>query len=69
MNELIETTVTDDNFKQEVLESDLPVLVDFWADWCGPCKMIAPAISQIAEEYKDKIKVCKLNVEQGPQTA
>lgn len=60
---------TDNNFKKEVLESDLPVLVDFWATWCTPCKMIAPAIEELAEEYKDKIRVGKLNVEEGAGTA
>mgnify|MGYP001770150021 FL=1 len=58
-----EVTLTAENFKQEVLESKIPVLVDFWAEWCMPCKMIGPAISQIAETYKDKIKVGKLNVD------
>ena len=58
-----EVTLTAENFKQEVLESKIPVLVDFWAEWCMPCKMIGAAISQIAETYKDKIKVGKLNVD------
>ena len=61
--------LNDGNFKQEVLESDLPVLVDFWAEWCGPCRMIGPSIDQIADEYFGKLKVCKLNVEEGPNTA
>ena len=64
-----EIIVNDDNFKQEVLESDSPVLVDFWAEWCGPCKMIAPMIGEVAEEYKGKLKVCKLNVEEAPKTS
>ena len=59
----------DKNFKQEVLKSDLPVLVDFWAVWCGPCLMAAPAVEQIAKEYKGKLKVCKLNVDEAPKTA
>lgn len=65
----MEIIVDDKNFKQEVLESDLPVLVDFWAEWCAPCLMIAPIIEEIAREYKDRLKVCKLNVETGPQTS
>ena len=69
MDEKFEIMVNDENFKQEVLEADVPVLVDFWADWCGPCKMIAPTIEEIAKEYSGKVKVCKLNVEEGPQTA
>lgn len=58
-----EITLTSDNFKKEVLESSIPVLVDFWAEWCMPCKMLSPFIAQIAEAYKDKIKVGKLNVD------
>lgn len=58
-----EVTLTAENFKQEVLESKIPVLVDFWAEWCMPCKTIGPALAQIAETYKDKIKVGKLNVD------
>ncbi|MFH1577756.1 MAG: thioredoxin [Candidatus Omnitrophota bacterium] len=65
----MELNVNDSNFKQEVLDSDSPVLVDFWAAWCGPCKMLAPTISEIAKEYQGKLKVCKVNVDEAPQTA
>src|SRR3989344_8895636 len=63
----METTLTDANFEQEVLNSDKPFLVDFWAEWCGPCKMVSPAVSQIAEELKDHLKVGKLNVDENPK--
>ncbi|WP_313129987.1 thioredoxin [Anaerocolumna sp.] len=60
---------TDENFEAEVLKSNQLVLVDFYADWCGPCKMLAPTIEVVAEEYKDVVKVGKLNVDESPKTA
>ncbi len=62
------TAVTDANFEQEVLNSDTPVLVDFWAEWCGPCKAIAPVVDELAEEYEGKVKFTKLDVDSNPQT-
>ncbi len=62
-------SVTDTSFKEEVLESDIPVLVDFWAPWCGPCRMVAPVVDEIADQYKDKVKVVKLNTDENPNVA
>jgi thioredoxin 1 len=63
------THVTDATFEAEVLKSTTPVLVDFWAEWCGPCKMIAPILEQVAAEYKDKVRVAKLDVDSNQSTA
>lgn len=66
---MAEIKLTDQNFEQEVLHADLPVLVDFWASWCGPCRMLAPVIAEIAEEYAGKVKVGKVNVDEQPNLA
>ena len=62
------THVSDDSFEQEVLQSEMPVLIDYWAEWCGPCKMIAPVLDEVASEYADKVRVAKLNIDENPAT-
>ena len=66
---MAEIVLTEENFSREVEQSQIPVLVDFWADWCGPCRMLAPAVAQIAEEYEGRAKVGKVNVDQQSELA
>ena len=66
MSDLLE--VSDDNFETEIMNSDLPAMVDFWAEWCGPCKMVGPLVEELANEYTGKIKVAKMDVDKNPQT-
>ena len=63
------TELNKDNFEKEVMEVNVPVLIDFWASWCGPCRMMSPVIDQIAEEMGDKLKVCKVNVDENHELA
>ena len=62
------TNISDESFDAEVLKSSVPVMVDFWAEWCGPCKSIAPIIEELASDYEGKIKICKLNIDESPET-
>ncbi len=66
MNNIVH--VADGSFDDEVLKSEIPVLVDYWADWCGPCKMIAPILEEIADDYTGKLKIAKLNIDENPNT-
>jgi len=60
--------VTDENFDEEIINSDIPAMVDFWAEWCGPCKMVSPAVEELAKEYKGRVKITKMDVDENRQT-
>ena len=60
--------VTDDNFDEEIINSDMPAMVDFWAEWCGPCKMVGPLVEELAQEYKGRIKIAKMDVDKNRET-
>ena len=62
------TSITDDTFEQEVLKSDVPVLVDYWAEWCGPCKAIGPVLEDVAPDYAGKVRIVKMNIDENPNT-
>ena len=66
---MAELKITKDNFENEVLKSDIPVLIDFWASWCGPCRMMSPIVAELAEKYEGKAKICKVNVDEEPELA
>ena len=66
---MAELKITKNNFENEVLKSDIPVLIDFWAAWCGPCRMMSSVVAELAEEYEGKAKICKVNVDEEPELA